>query len=525
MRKFNINGTCISTKHYMVDTTNKLKQIKKLIDDEEYFTINRGRQYGKTTTLNLLEGFLADEYTVISISFQGLGEKVFASEERFCQEFLLLIVEGLERSGYPEEEYARWKNDVVDDFSSLNRHVSHVCRKSNDKKYVLMIDEVDKTSNNVVFLNFLGKLREKYLLRNADKDFTFHSVILASVYDIKNIKLRLVQEGLHTAVVGETTINNSPWNIATDFKVDMSFSAVEIETMLIEYENDHQIGMDISAIAQEIYDYTSGYPVLVSSICKYIDEEFKKDWTVETVRRAVRMIMQDDTLLFDSLDKNLDSNKELSHLVRDVLLNGGKWTFSLRNPAINLGYRYGYFTNVNSRVKIANKIFELIIMEHFSARDQLANLKTEVKASVQSLIIQNGKFNMQACLERFAKYYHEHYSDKDGKFIEKECRYFFLFFLNSILNGSGFAHIESAFTDDRRMDIVVNYLDEQFIVELKIWKGDEYDRQGHDQLRGYMEKKSLDTGYLLTFDFRVNKKPKQEWMTLDDGRQIYSVRI
>ena len=108
---------------------------------------------------------------------------------------------------------------------------------------------------------------------------------------------------------------------------------------------------------------------------------------------------------------------------------------------------------------------------------------------------------------------------------KKECRYFFLFFLNSILNGRGFAHIESAFTDNQRMDVVINYLDEQYVIELKIWRGDEYDRKGYEQLLGYMDKKSLDKGYMLTFDFRVNKKPEQEWITLDDNRQILSVRI
>ena len=45
-----------------------------------------------------------------------------------------------------------------------------------------MIDEVDKTSNNMVFLNFLSKLQEKYLARRVDKDFSFHSVITIGNY-------------------------------------------------------------------------------------------------------------------------------------------------------------------------------------------------------------------------------------------------------------------------------------------------------------------------------------------------------
>ena len=51
VKKFNVTGTCVGHKHYMVDISGKLDEIEKLIDDECYFTINRARQFGKTTTL------------------------------------------------------------------------------------------------------------------------------------------------------------------------------------------------------------------------------------------------------------------------------------------------------------------------------------------------------------------------------------------------------------------------------------------------------------------------------------------
>lgn len=49
-KKFNITGDCKPSLHYMVDLTSRLAQIKALIDDGQYFVINRARQYGKTTT-------------------------------------------------------------------------------------------------------------------------------------------------------------------------------------------------------------------------------------------------------------------------------------------------------------------------------------------------------------------------------------------------------------------------------------------------------------------------------------------
>lgn len=89
-----------------------------------------------------------------------------------------------------------------------------------------MIDEVDKSSDNQIFLSFLGLLREKYLKCQQGKDDTFQSVILAGVYDVKTLKLKLHPQ--------EESKYNSPWNIAVDFYMDMSFSAKDIQGMLQE---------------------------------------------------------------------------------------------------------------------------------------------------------------------------------------------------------------------------------------------------------------------------------------------------
>ena len=54
MKCFNTTAVCVPSRHYMVDISKRVAQIKSLVDDGKYFTINRARQYGKTTTLNEL---------------------------------------------------------------------------------------------------------------------------------------------------------------------------------------------------------------------------------------------------------------------------------------------------------------------------------------------------------------------------------------------------------------------------------------------------------------------------------------
>ena len=151
-KKFCTTGTCIPEKNYMVDLSNRIQQIiNQYIESGQYFTINRARQYGKTTLLYLLEKELRkQDYLVLSLSFEAA-------------------------------------------------------------------DEVDKSSDNQIFLSFLGLLREKYLKCQQGKDVTFHSVILAGVYDIKTLKLKLHPQ--------EESKYNSLWNIADNNQMYMKVSS------------------------------------------------------------------------------------------------------------------------------------------------------------------------------------------------------------------------------------------------------------------------------------------------------------
>ena len=67
---FNVDGYCDPEIHYMVDISNRLHAIKSMIDAGQYFTINRARQFGKTTILTALTDFLQTDYEVIYLDFQ-----------------------------------------------------------------------------------------------------------------------------------------------------------------------------------------------------------------------------------------------------------------------------------------------------------------------------------------------------------------------------------------------------------------------------------------------------------------------
>lgn len=188
------------------------------------------------------------------------------------------------------------------------------------------------------------------------------------VYSIKNLKLKLRPESEYQY--------NSPWNIAADFDIDMNFSAQQIAGMLAEYEADYHTGMDIQAISEEIYAYTSGYPVLASMICKRIDERImgsdgfedaKKAWSKAGVEKAVIIILKESNLLFESMVKQLDTYEDLYKMIVDIIYCGRRIPFSMEEKSINLGVMFGFLKEQNGRVLVANRLFEMCLLNLFMA--------------------------------------------------------------------------------------------------------------------------------------------------------------
>ena len=521
MKRFNVTGTCIDTEHYMADISAKLDEIEKLVDNRRYFTINRARQYGKTTTLYYLEKRLVErgDYIVARISFENIDVDVFESAETFCRMFLNKISKALR---FYDADYAKkWLDPNVTDLRTLDEHIANMCE---DKKIVLMIDEVDKSSNNRLFLHFLGLLRDKFLMRQTGKDFTFHSVILAGVTDIKNLKLKMINDGTHTPLKDEGKIINSPWNIAANFNVDMSFNTDEITAMLFEYENDNKTGMNITEVVNEIYKYTNGYPFLVSRICQCIDEELNKNWTTDGVNQAVRIILTEKNTLFDDIVKNLENNLELQNFIYELFIEGKHKLFTYANLTTDLAITYGYIKRGDRGAVISNRIFEAFIAEYFMSKREY-NGKRDPGVIYQD-VIKNGKFDMAYCLIKFAEHYKEIYTDKEEYFFERHGRLLFMSYLTPLLNGQGFIHIESQLTDQRRMDLVVDFKKEQFIIELKLWRGDAAKENAYEQLLGYMNTKNANEGYLLTFDFRKNKRGEYNARWVDvGGKRVFDVVV
>lgn len=272
--------------------------------------------------------------------------------------------------------------------------------------------------------------------------------------------------------------------------------------------------MNIPAIAKEIFDYSSGYPYLVSRICKIMDElllgrsgfeTYSSIWTSNGIVEAIKELMKESNTLFDDMSKKLIDYPELRNMLYAILFNGKSFPYNPDNFAINIGVMFGFMKEENGLAVISNRIFETRLYNLFISDELSDSISYQSGLLDRNQFIQNGILNMDLVIQRFTEHFTDVYADSDQKFLEENCRRIFLLYLKPIINGVGNYYIEARTRDMRRTDVIVDYRGRQYVIEMKLWRGNEYNKRGEEQLSGYLDDYHLSKGYLLSFNFNNNK--------------------
>jgi hypothetical protein len=389
MKSFNTAGTMIASQHYMVPIDHQVDAAARLVDGNKYFCINRGRQYGKTTTLAFLKEKLEEKgYVVFSISFEGLPDSAYESLETLLSMCVILMAKPLKWVGISNLDEAsslelgkiagkRAKEMNMMDFQDL------IADLSSRNRTALLIDEVDQAGNYPTFIKFLGLLRSMYLSRNQVP--TFQSVVLAGVYDIKNLKLKMRPEEEHQY--------NSPWNIAAPFETDMSLHPDGIAQMLAEYKKDHHLDFDENDIAQMVYDYTSGYPFLVSRLCQIIDEN-RCSWDKDGLLKAINQLLKESNTLFDDLTKKIDQFPNLSMMLQSIIYEGKRIAYNYYDKDINLASMFNIVYNNDGATAIKCRIFETWLYNFYSSKEKMSAIFQRGEA-YKTQFIKDGHLDMR----------------------------------------------------------------------------------------------------------------------------------
>jgi len=266
---------------------------------------------------------------------------------------------------------------------------------------------------------------------------------------------------------------------------------------------------------------------LVSRICQLIETKLARNWTVEGVQEALKIILNENSTLFDDLFKKIEDNTDLQNLLYYLTVSKKEISFNAHDPVIKTGLMFCFLAKSGSKLTVHNKIFEIAVTDYFISRNITTPRYKNVRDVLKNEIIKDNIFDMELCLTKFKQHYSEIYTEKDLDFLERDGKLIFLTYLKPLINGIGFYHFESETRDHGKMDLVIDFLKQQFILEMKLWYGGKQHEAAYKQLANYLKSKNIDCGYLLTFDFRKKAATdfiEPKWIELE-GKRIFDVVV
>jgi hypothetical protein len=183
------------------------------------------------------------------------------------------------------------------------------------------------------------------------------------------------------------------------------------------------------------------------------------------------------------------------------LLLGKRREYNILADNINLGVKYGVFSDRNQQLVLANQIYAQALYKHFREEVEISEIQNI--AAGNRLEDQNGNLDFRIVLQKFQDFVKAKGPQviKHPNFREATAQLLILSYLDLLVNGKGwtFREVQSG---EGRIDVLCCYKQQKEVVELKLWYGERRYEEGLEQLVTYLESERLDRGYLVVFDRR-----------------------
>ncbi|MDR1724214.1 MAG: AAA-like domain-containing protein [Tannerella sp.] len=498
MRYFNTAGVCYKDKHYMIDSSERLRGVKRLIDMEQYFVIHAPRQSGKTTYLNELTDQINAEGKYYALYCSAETGQEVNDAEKGIPALVRTLKKYVSRSTLPlKDEFA--KNPDYEDFTNiLNIVITDYCVML-DKPLVMFFDEADALGEDTL-ISFLRQLRSGYNDRGKIK--FVHSLALVGMRNIKDYKWKVRPES-------ESRHTSSPFNIVTKVFNIKNFTIEQISELYGQHTADTGQIFEEEAI-EYIAQQTQGQPWLVNAIAneviqELLDWDYSKPVTKALAEQAVHnIILRRDTHIDQLIEKlketpvkNVVEPLLLGKLI-DVFTEDFKYTNDL-----------GIVRDNNGIVEFANPIYNEVMTRELNANLQY-NLNKNAQLDMPNFY-KDGLIDMDCLMAKFQQFWRENSGIWEGMISYKEAapHLILMAFLQRVINGGGDIIREYA-ADTGRTDLYIRYKDHIYPIELKIRRDTKSLRKGLDQLSEYMDTLGCKEGTLVLFDQRKSMSWSQK---------------
>ncbi len=504
MRYFETRGPVYLEDSYAVPRTDELADFIERIEKGRYIVLFAPRQTGKTTFFqNALDMLPHTNYFPIRLDFQTFSN---VEPNTFYKYFYINLCKEIENvfQKYNVQPITELKdfldNSTITDHVTMKVFFENMASILEEKKVVLIIDEFDGIPATVLN-DFLYTLRQIYL---TGKNRCPYSIGIVGVKSINQLNY-------------DRSI--SPFNIQDEFLLP-NFTLEQVQELFSQYTEE--TGQRISAeVIESIHKQTAGQPFLVNRFGQILTEEFNipKTETIEHnhFAKALAQLLEEDNVNLSHLVTNVRRDKRFESYLMQIVSYDMGVRFTLRNEIISELATYGVITKgEDGMCEILNPIYHYCILQTFKPLvNGLENeyLPENSTDGFQDYLTPNGEIDMLLLLNNFRDFVvRAGFRVLQVPETPKEYvgQHLLLAYLDQfVLLIGGVMYLEVP-TGRGRMDIVIFHNNRTYIIETKIWDGENTYAAGKKQLVRYMKSEGQTAGYYVVFDHRKNPEPRLE---------------
>ena len=514
MRTFGTQGPVNSKENYVVSRTEEIADFVDRVKKGKYIVLFAPRQTGKTTLFrSSIDALIADAYFPIQLNFElyvdcSASDFYISFYGRLREE----IARAFERQGItPSKALSQFldSTEVIDQVTMMEffkQLVRFLPDHGNSQKVVLIIDEFDAIPPDAV-RGFLHSLRYIYL-DNSDIRCPYS----VGIVGVKNI----------TQLNYDRSI--SPFNIQDEFHLP-NFTLTQVRELLDQYTEE--VGQAFAPeVITAIHKQTAGQPFLVNRCAQILTEEMnipKSDiLTMVHFSKAHSQLLRERNTNIEHLLTNIRRDRRFESLLMRIASYERGLPFSLDNDIMNELTIYGVIAEgADGMCEIVNPIYQHRILQTF--KPLFNGLEGEYFSEENGddfidYLTPDGVIEMEALLDNFQDFIARvgfrilQVPDTPQEYIGQHLLYTYLDHFVRIVGANMFLEVQ---TGRGRIDLLIVYNQQKYIVETKIWEGNRYYQAGKKQLATYLKLESVQKGYYVVFDHRNNPTPHVETETID----------
>lgn len=514
MRYFNTYGPVNEIEHYVVPRQSLVTELVTQIERGTYFTIFAPRQIGKTTLLRALSDILQrrNEYLALALNFEAY-EGWTAAEfiQGFTADFSGKLINLLQTEQHQRaNEVERLITDAapVDSFFKLQQLFLALHPLIIDRRLVLLIDEFDGTPREAIG-PLLQMWRQIYL--NSQPPRPIHGIALIGLQNIATLNLG----------------RSSPFNIARQVRLH-NFTVAQVQDLIGQYTAETGQAFEAAAIV-ELYNLTAGHPFLVNRLAAITTEEIATDRTLPItladLDKAQRRLVRETNYNFETLGRH--AREHPAEIL--AILFGSVIPFNLNNSLVSTLYMQGIISeSPTESCQIANPIYRQVLIAYL--RPLNFGLQGDMLANGFDFrkLVTAGGLDLKAILSNFRQFV-----ERRGKEAfkvspmpqEATGQYMLMAYLDSVLRQIGGVVYTEVPSGDGRLDLIVVFQEQRYIIETKIWHGAAYFDRGLEQMQQYLTSEGVKEGYYVLFHARPNIYGQLDQQALEYTQTIAQTNI